>query len=104
MHGVGWRLPVHELPTWPTLSPDTAMWWRQHNNMHVKQQFTHAQETCTVIVTHAGDIQHMLSSETLVGLGLVVGLTGLNEPVVPPRIGVLASRPTAALFLWVAED
>ena len=104
MHGVGWRLPVHELPTWPTLSPVGGVCLLQYSNMHMKQHFAHVHESYTMPVHHADGIQHMPASEALVGLGLVVRLPGLDEPVVPPRFRVLPTGPAAALLLGVAED
>ena len=72
--------------------------------MHIVQQLTYMHGSYTLIAPHAGDMQHGLSSEALVGLCLVVGLARLDEPVVPTRIRVLASCPAAALLLGVAED
>ena len=72
--------------------------------MQAKQQFTHVHEQHTMAVHTAGDIQHWLSSEALVGLSLVVGLSGLDEPVVPPSVGVLPAGTAAALLPGVAED
>ena len=58
----------------------------------------------TLIAHHASGMQHGLSSEALVGLCLVVGLASLDEPVVPARIRVLATCPTATVLHRVAED
>ena len=72
--------------------------------MQAKQQFTHVHEQHTMAVHTADGIQQWLSSEAPVGLGLVVGLSGLDEPVVPPSVGVLPAGTAAALLLGVAED
>ncbi len=96
-------LPVHELPTWPTLSPDIDVWRRPDHNIHIVHQLTYAHVSYTLIAHHASGMQHGLSSEALVGLCLVIGLSRLDEPVVPTRIRVLASCLAATFILGVAE-
>ena len=44
------------------------------------------------------------SSETLVGLGLVVGFAGLYEAVEPAGIWVLPRSFALRHLLWIAED
>ena len=50
------------------------------------------------------DVMLMYSSETLVGLGLVVGFAGLHEAVEPAGVWVLARRLALRHLLRVTED
>ena len=50
------------------------------------------------------DVMHTYSSETLVGLGLVVGFAGLHEAVEPAGVWVLTRGFALRHLLRVTED
>lgn len=88
MAGVGCMFPVHELPTIPTPWPRREV---QHlcSRAHVHTDINN-QQHMRIMYVHGDTHAARDASNRPVGLGLVVRFAGLDVPVEPAGIRVLA--------------